>query len=921
MSKNIRKNRIVSLIVAMVLLVSLGARGGDASRSLRSVEAAHRDTSLLSASSVRSSCILPSVITEDMVLTPEKLYIIPDATVIQAGVTVRAEAGTHIQFWSDDTDDADSPIACLTVKGNFLTEGTREAPVYIYPSRLMDRYGVEIGSTDTGYVSLKYTDITNFFYGEDHTGTGNRIDLADHCTFRNNYTGDIHYRSTLADEVRDTADTQGCIGNITAKDCAFYRLAFSGTTALYGSAERCAFTQCGIDFYGQYKNCVFLGNAATDPQTCYASALPLTSASGLPDARQLQVFFRPATGTTYLRFTGTAGAAAANAQTIETLAFYISRQCGGGFAVVETQEELSWLQDAGVFSAGALTAGIQKTYSGNVWSDGTAVGAFIAQSGGTYLDSGSLSPSGADRALFEIPGPILPEQITFADYAITLDTEMTYQLAPQSTPVQLGTDQFLYESSDETVLTVSNTGLVTPVSPGTADVWVYSLDRAVKNYVTVTVTAYTEPEETEPEPTEDPNAKDPSEKEDGDISIPLFSSSRAAVFSTRSGVVHESVLDETVVRILTPERFIENLESFMSQTRYNPAFTGNAILNPISTDTNVSRWLQIQAPAIADGCSQIPLGGNWWGTADEATIDLQLTDQADAEDYARLMYAPYLTAAPENTFPFVTELKLFNTAGAEVTTVGKEQITFRVRFNRDMDTSIPLQVGFGSGYPYDSYSISGAYIDPRTWEGTCTVNTFMKNGTQFLTVSNGCSATDALTLQPDLARFGFTIDTSGAQAPTIQGTATDAGIQLSWSQDDFDTLLGYNVYRSDSPGVPGQKLNTTVIPADTTEFLDDTVESGKTYYYSFTVVRTDSAETDPSGQICLVSKELYPVGDMNCDFQVTDADAVYLLRHTLFTDDYPIFQSGDVNNDGQVTDADAVYLLRHTLFPQDYPLN
>ena len=63
-------------------------------------------------------------------------------------------------------------------------------------------------------------------------------------------------------------------------------------------------------------------------------------------------------------------------------------------------------------------------------------------------------------------------------------------------------------------------------------------------------------------------------------------------------------------------------------------------------------------------------------------------------------------------------------------------------------------------------------------------------------------------------------------------------------------------------------------------------------------------------------------GDMNDDGSVSDADAMYLLRNTLFGDSrYPLSQSGDVNGDGTVSDADALYLLRYTLFGETrYPL-
>ena len=64
----------------------------------------------------------------------------------------------------------------------------------------------------------------------------------------------------------------------------------------------------------------------------------------------------------------------------------------------------------------------------------------------------------------------------------------------------------------------------------------------------------------------------------------------------------------------------------------------------------------------------------------------------------------------------------------------------------------------------------------------------------------------------------------------------------------------------------------------------------------------------------------YIVGDLNQDGQVNSDDAVYLLMHTMFPNDYPVNQPVDFNKDGQVNSDDAVYLLMHTMFPEDYPL-
>lgn len=323
-----------------------------------------------------------------------------------------------------------------------------------------------------------------------------------------------------------------------------------------------------------------------------------------------------------------------------------------------------------------------------------------------------------------------------------------------------------------------------------------------------------------------------------------------------SGAVSDN--EAAAARAWTSERLTAGWKAFCDEG-YDTLFYGNAILNRF-TENNVEKWLRITAPS-ASSYVRYGIGGNYWGTeglsdkTKKEAINKQILDFDDYQSMADLNEGTILETIPETVWPVVRSVSLRDANGEAITTVGAGKTTFTVTFNRDMDTEMPLQVRFGSSYPYADFEVAGQWLDSRTWEGSTTMTSLIANGIQYWSIANGRSAEGHLKLYKDWGRFSFNIDTSSALAMTMQAEAADDGVILTWAQDDFDTLAGYNVYRCDREDGQYVKLNTSVIPLGVKTFTDTNVTPGQMYYYNFTVVKTDLSESDTSGKISVRAKD------------------------------------------------------------------
>ena len=123
-----------------------------------------------------------------------------------------------------------------------------------------------------------------------------------------------------------------------------------------------------------------------------------------------------------------------------------------------------------------------------------------------------------------------------------------------------------------------------------------------------------------------------------------------------------------------------------------------------------------------------------------------------------------------------------------------------------------------------------------------------------LIMSPGQTATLSVTFSPSSTggvAGSVTVASNASNSPdeiALSGTGlatANHSVQLSWNPST-STVIGYNCYSSSVSGGPYAKL--TLIPVPATAFMDETVQSGHTYYYVVTAVDSNSNESENSAE-------------------------------------------------------------------------
>lgn len=254
-----------------------------------------------------------------------------------------------------------------------------------------------------------------------------------------------------------------------------------------------------------------------------------------------------------------------------------------------------------------------------------------------------------------------------------------------------------------------------------------------------------------------------------------------------------------------------------------------------------------------------------------------------------------------------------------------------VYFNRPMDVSIAPTISFGVREPYTQHQVA----ENGSWSADSTIYT------AYFTI-DGKSVTDGLNtfkvygaednehfeIPEENFRFRMEVAAAGSMSTGLMAEAGLGKVTLTWETDeeDFADLLGYNIYRWKDDTIWNYNktefhfdticINSSLIDAEETQFIDYDVVPGKDYYYVIRQVTTSLSTYDLSNAV--VARPLTAIkGDANGSMAVDVADVVTEVAYLSNQNPQPfIFEAADVNSDEIINILDIVGTINIILHPE-----
>lgn len=272
--------------------------------------------------------------------------------------------------------------------------------------------------------------------------------------------------------------------------------------------------------------------------------------------------------------------------------------------------------------------------------------------------------------------------------------------------------------------------------------------------------------------------------------------------------------------------------------------------------------------------------------------------------------------------------------------IGVGQHECKVYFNRPMDVSVTPTITFGVRAPYTQHQVN----ENGSWSADSTIFTAYftidaKSVTDGLNTFKvyGAEDNEHFEIPEENYRFHMDVAAAGSMSTGLMAEAGLGKVTLTWETDeeDFADLLGYNIYRWTQDTIKWNRyydskcgcyveagwrfdticVNTSLLDAQDTEFVDYNVVPGKDYYYVIRQVTTSLNSYDLSNAV--VARPLTAIkGDANGSMTVDVADVITEVNYITRQNPQPfIFEAADVNSDNQVNVIDVVATVNLILHP------